>query len=129
MEFALNLVWAMLALVCAGQWVRHARRNGVSPRVQAVALLMLIVILLPVISVTDDLQAVQNPAELDCCARRHHAAFCPHSVSPAVATLPLPVMAELFFGFARAAAPDRTSVPLVRIPALASIQNRPPPTA
>jgi hypothetical protein len=127
MEFTLNLVWALLAVVCAGLWMRHARRNGVSPRVQTIALLMLIVIFLPVISVTDGLQTLQNPAELDCCARRHHAASNPHSIFPAVATLPPPMVAQLSFRFLRIAAPGHLPAPTIKIPALKSIQNRPPP--
>jgi hypothetical protein len=130
MELTLNLVWAMLALLFMGIWLRHASRNGTSTRMQAVALLMFIVILLPVISVTDDLQVLQNPAETtDSCARRNHAALCPHSIFPAVATLPPPVFAELSFGFLRFTAPSHLPVPLVKIPAMASIQNRPPPAA
>jgi hypothetical protein len=129
MELALNLVWALLAVVLVRLWLRHASRNGASTRMQAAALAMLIMILLPVISVTDDLQALQNPAELDCCARRHHATACPHSVFPAVATLPPPVFAGLSFGVFRLAAPTPLPAPLVEIPALASIQNRPPPVA
>jgi len=61
----------------------------------------LIVILFPVISVTDDLGAAQNPAELACCASRHHAALCTHSIFPADATLPPLVFAELSFGLLR----------------------------
>jgi hypothetical protein len=127
MELSLNLVWALLAVVLVRLWLLHASRNGVSTRTQFAALAMLIVILLPVISVTDDLQALQNPAELDCCARRHHAASFPHSVFPAVATLPPPVLAELSIGFLRFTAPSPVPAPQVKSPALASIQNRPPP--
>ncbi len=129
MEFILNLVWATLAVLCAGLWMRHARRGGVSPRIQAVALLVLLVILFPVISVTDDLQTLQNPAELDCCARRHHASSCQHSISSAVATLPPPEIAELPFGLMQIALADGLRARAVEIPALASIQNRPPPVA
>jgi hypothetical protein len=129
MELTLNLVWATLSVVCAGLWMGYARRNGVSTRVQAIALLLFIVILLPVISVTDDLQALQNPAELDCCARRHHAASCPHSIFPAVATLPPPMVAELSFDSLRTGVPDHLFAVAVNNPALASIQNRPPPAA
>jgi hypothetical protein len=130
MELTLNLVWAMLALFFMGLWLRHAPRNGSTTRMQAVALLMFIVILLPVISVTDDLQMAQNPAETtDCCARRNHAALCPHSIFPAVATLPPPVFAELSFGYLRFSAPSHIHIPPVKIPAMASIQNRPPPAA
>jgi hypothetical protein len=127
MELALNLVWVMLAALCAGLWMRHARRKGVSPQVQVVALLMLLVILLPVISVTDDLQSLQNPAELDCCARRYHAASCLRSFSTVVAALPPQAMAGLFIGFLRIAVPSYSQLSNVKIPAMASVQNRPPP--
>lgn len=129
MELFLNFVWMLAAILFVGLWLRLARRRGATPRVQAVALLMLIVILLPVISVTDDLLALRNPAELDCCARRHHAAFCPHSILPAVAAPPPQALAELSIGFSHFAAPGCPPLPLVKIPALASIQNRPPPSA
>jgi hypothetical protein len=129
MELALNLVWALLTVVFVRFWWLDAPRNGASKRAQAVALLVLIVIFFPVISVTDDLGAIQNPAVLDWCARRNHAAACPHAILPAVATLPPPVFAGLSFVFSRLAAPSRVSAPLVKIPALASIQNRPPPAA
>lgn len=129
MEFILNLVWAMLAVVCSGLWMRHAHRSGIRPQVQAIALLMVLVILLPVISVTDDLQTLQFPAELDCCARRPHAALCPHSNYTVVATAPPPVMAELSFGILNSVVPELPSTIAVKIPALASIQNRPPPVA
>lgn len=129
MEIILNLVWALLALLFMGLWLRHAPRNGASTRMQAVALLMTIVIFFPVISVTDDLQALQNPAELDCCARRHHAVSSPRSIPPASAALPAPVFAGVSLSFLRSAAPCRVPAPLVENPALASIQNRPPPAA
>ena len=129
MELILNLAWVMLAVVCAGLWVHHARHNGVSPRVQAIALLMLVVILLPVISVTDDLQALQNPAELDCCARRHHAASSPHTIFHAIAALPPVMIAEPSFSFLCKIVPGGSPPPTVKNPALTSIQNRPPPVA
>ncbi|MGA3370539.1 MAG: hypothetical protein ABSC48_02140 [Terracidiphilus sp.] len=129
MELALNLVWALLAFVLVRLWLRHEHGERATMRTQAAALAMLIVILLPVISVTDDLQALQNPAELDCCARRNHAVSCPHSPFPPAATPPPPVLAELSFGFLSFAASRPAPAPLVETPALASIQNRPPPAA
>jgi hypothetical protein len=90
MELALNLVRALLAVVLLSLWLRHGHGETASGRAQVAALAMLIVVLLPQISVTDDLQTLQNPAELDCCARRHHADSCPPSVLPPVATLPPP---------------------------------------
>jgi hypothetical protein len=129
MELILNFAWMMLALTGAGLWMRHARRNGVTPRMQAVALLMLMVVLLPVISVTDDLQALQNPAELDCCARRHHAGTALQPIFPVVAALPSMAVAEASFSFLCRISPGGSSHRAVRNPALASIQNRPPPSA
>lgn len=129
MEITLNLVWALLATLMFWLWMRHAPCECLSRRTQLVALVVVILVLLPVISMTDDLQALQNPAEVDCCARRQHTVSCPHCIFPAVATLPPPVFAELSFGFLRMAAPGHLPAPKVKIPALASIQNRPPPAA
>jgi hypothetical protein len=112
-------------------WMCHAPCQGIR-RTQLVALAVVIVILFPVISVTDDLQMAQNPSEADAyylCTRRDHVAVSQHSIFPAVATLPPPVFAELSFGFLRFAAPSHLADPLVKIPAMASIQNRPPPAA
>jgi hypothetical protein len=129
MELTLNLAWALLAVLLVRLWRRPALLSSASMRSQVVALLMLIVILFPVISVTDDLVAAQNPAELYCCARRHHAVSCSHSIFPVAAMLPPQAIAELSFGFIRFVAPCNCPAPLVKNPALASIQNRPPPVA
>jgi hypothetical protein len=128
MELTLNFVWALLATLMFWLWMRHALGEG-TRRAQLVALAVVILILFPVISVTDDLVAAQNPAELDCCARRYHAVSCFHSIFPAAATLPPPVFAELSFGLLRFSASGNRPAPLVKIPALSSIQNRPPPVA
>jgi hypothetical protein len=129
METLLNFVWVLLAVAGVRLWLCHAPCKGSSRRTQIAALAMLIVILFPVISVTDDLLTIQNPAELECCARRNHSASCPHFISPIVATLPPFVVAESSFGFLRLAASSSFPVPTVDNPALASIQNRPPPAA
>ena len=129
MELVLNLAWVLLAALMFWLWLQFAPRAGVDRRMQVVALALLILILFPVISVTDDLQAAQNPAETDSCQRRDHVVSSAHSVFPAVAALPLPVFAELSFGVLRTAAPGSLSAPLVDHPALAPIQNRPPPAA
>src|ERR1700691_531557 len=144
MELALNLAWVILAMLMFCVWPRFAARTGPKRRMperqmpnqrmkdrrmQFVALSMLILILFPVISVNDDLQPLQNPAEADCCLRRVHVVTNTHSIFPPVAALPVPVFAELSFGFVRLAAPSRLSAPVVDHPGLASIQNRPPPEA
>jgi hypothetical protein len=127
MEILLNSVWALVvsAIVCL--WVRLGERRNGDQRTSFIAMAMLIVILFPVISVSDDLWSIQNPAETDTCLRRDLLAACPHSIFPAVPALPEPALADLSVGF------ERLSM-LVRPPALAvdthitdGIENRPPP--
>ncbi len=133
MELTLNLAWIALAATMFCVWVRFALRTGPDRRIenrqaQFVALALLILIMFPVISVTDDLQAIQNPAETDSCLRRDHIVSNPHSIFPLVAAPPLPVFAELSFGVLRVAAPGSLPAPVFDHTALARIQNRPPPT-
>ena len=129
MELVLNLAWALSAVVFFCIWLRHSRHAGADRHTQLVALAVLILILFPVISVTDDLQAMQNPAEADCCLRRDHVVSNAHSIFPAVAAIPPPAFAELSFGFLQLAAPGSLPSPVAGRPALAPIQNRPPPVA
>jgi hypothetical protein len=129
MELALNLAWVLLTLAMAWFWLRFAPRDASSRRVQMVALAVLVIILLPAISMTDDLLAAQNPAEVDSCLRRDHEYFNPHSIHPAVATLPPLIFAGLSFGILRVSAPGVPPSPAIDSPALAAIQNRPPPAA
>lgn len=129
MELVLNLVWFVLASVMVCLWFRFAPREGPSRRLQFVALALLVFVLFPVISVTDDLQEALNPAETDCCQRRDHACVHPHVHLPVIAALHLPDFAALSLGTARLDLPGHFAAPAVEVPALASIQNRPPPTA
>jgi len=129
MELVLNLAWALLATVMVCAWLRFDGRTGVNRRLQLVALAVLLLILFPVVSVTDDLQAAQNPAEADCLVRRNHACVAQHSIFPHLSTPPMQIFAGLSFGVLRSSTPG---IPLVRVsdhPALAAIQNRPPPSA
>ena len=129
MELALNFAWALSSAVFFGVWLRHSRHIGADRCMQLVALAVLVLILFPVISVTDDLQAMQNPAEADCCLRRDQVVCNAHSIFPstvAVLQLDLP---ELSFAFVQLAAISNLPAPVVDHPALAPIQNRPPPVA
>ena len=129
MELILNLAWALSAVAILCIWLRYARLAGASRRTQMVALAVLILILFPVISVTDDLQAMQNPAETDSCLRRVHAVSSPHSILAAPGTLPPPVLAELSFGVLQVGMLGSRPTPAASHPALQPIQNRPPPLA
>jgi hypothetical protein len=130
MELTLNLGWALLALGMLWAWVRMAPQRTSDRRIQIVALAVVILILLPAISMTDDLVAAQNPAEIDCCARRNHDhAACPHSITPTAAAPPLPCFTGISLAFVGVAGPSNLPSPFVENPSLASIQNRPPPAA
>jgi hypothetical protein len=129
MELILNLGWVLLGALLFCLWLRFGSRTGTRRRTQFVALAVLVMVLFPVISMTDDVFAVQNPAEADSCLRRDHGFCAAHSIFPATAILPPPVLAELSFGFLRFVAPPNYSVPVVDHPGLKVIQNRPPPVA
>lgn len=128
MELALNLVWLLLAVFIVGQWVRYTPKEGAGRWTQIFALTMLILILFPVISVTDDLQAAQNPAEDESYLRRDHVTVRSQAIFSAVAALPPAVSADLSLCFQRLVMPFHFVIPAINNPALATIQNRPPPT-
>jgi hypothetical protein len=129
MELTLNLVWALLAAYLVQLWMVHARREGASRQTQLAALAMMLLILFPVISVTDDLLAAQNPAEVESSLRRDDGAMQAQPFFPAVAALPPAFFAAPDFGATGLAPRGFSETPAVRSPALQSIHNRPPPTA
>jgi hypothetical protein len=129
MELALNLGWALVAAWMLYAWLRIAPRTARERGAQFVALAVVILILLPAISMTDDLMAAQNPAEVDCCIRRDHGFASPHSIVPIMAALPLPAIRGIEFGFLQMSAPSLLSAPHVKPVARGAILNRPPPAA
>ena len=65
-----NLAWVAVTVALWGSWFvrrRHARTVSILPAIaaQLISLAALTAILLPVISITDDLQAANNPAEVE----------------------------------------------------------------
>jgi hypothetical protein len=129
MELTLNLGWGLLALWMFGAWLRTAPKSGRGRTAQLVALSVVILILLPAISMTDDLIAAQNPAEVDCCVRRDYDCFRAHVSVLTASAAPVPAYSGLTVGFVQLLTPNLLAAPLVQTPALASIQNRPPPSA
>jgi hypothetical protein len=129
-ELFLNLAGALVAIGMFGCWIGATRtaRMGSSRATQLVALALLILILFPVISVTDDLMAVQNPAETDSLQRRNlevsnlHAAILSAAIPLAAFRMPPPVVLTQRLSQALPA-------PLRIAPALTPIDDRPPPTA
>ncbi|MGA8530399.1 MAG: hypothetical protein WB622_11845 [Acidobacteriaceae bacterium] len=93
MEVLSNLAWIAVALTLWSMWLteRRRRRGGsLLPGlgVQLSALAVLTFILLPVISLSDDLQASRNPAEVErTCIRNDQHLLRPDAVPPVPAAL------------------------------------------
>ncbi len=134
MEILSNLIWITVALALWGLWLVRGRSARSTPRScgiagQLTALATLTLILLPVISVSDDLHAAQNPAEVErTCVRSDQHLIRPDAVQPAPAAL------AIFISFLLLASPRtiaflnppspavRGPVAHVRVPV-----SRPPP--
>lgn len=131
MEIALNLIWLLLAAIIVRLWFRHAPKDGVSRMTQIAALAMLILILFPVISVSDDLIAARNFAEDDIFVhlRRNSTVVTPHSIVPATFAVPASAPVGLSFVLLGLIALGFLQVRASSNPALISIENRPPPSA
>jgi hypothetical protein len=127
MELTLNLGWVLVAVWMLCAWLRVAPRAARERRAQFVALAVVILILLPAISMTDDLMAAQNPAEIDCSVRRDHGCLAPHSLVPVTTARPQPGFLAPESGFLQTRVPSLAAAPFVQNPSLNSIENRPPP--
>jgi hypothetical protein len=130
MELFFNLAWLAVAAVLVTLWLRDDSQGVGERRGQLIAMAVLIAILLPVISVSDDLQAIQNASEADNYLRRDHLVPTnPSPVQPMLAMI-LPAMsAGLGVGFLRFIAPSLLSVQEPNHPEISGIDNRPPPVA
>ncbi|MGO8932773.1 MAG: hypothetical protein ACLQDA_03605 [Terracidiphilus sp.] len=129
METILNLTWLILTFVLVRLWLLYAPQKGASRRMQIAALAMLIVVLFPVISVTDDLWSIQYPAETDTSLRRGYLASNLHSIFPAAAALPELTVADSGIACRRLEIPLQSPLIAIDNPGLDPIENRPPPAA
>lgn len=129
MEFFLNVAWLSLACLSVFLWLRYEKRTGAHRRLSLIALGVLLVILFPVISVTDDLWSMQNPAEADTCLRRSELASSGHSALSAPPVLPAFIVAEVVTENWILLAPARSPLPRSLNPARDPVENRPPPVA
>jgi hypothetical protein len=129
-EIFLNLAWVVLAISLVAAWLCAENPTGHDRRVQLIAIAVLIAILFPVISVSDDLMAIQNPAETDNCLRRDH--LTPgdtHPLPAAAATEPPVILTEVAFGFLQHLSPKQPALRVADPPTVVAIANRPPPAA
>jgi hypothetical protein len=92
-ELFLNIVWLSVSILLVIQCIRSIRRGHTKLSwSSAVALCLLLVLLFPVISMTDDLQAMTAAAEVEHVMRRHYDAPSLHmggNVLDAIALLAL----------------------------------------
>ena len=126
MEVFLNLAWTVLAVALVLLWLHLGCRVDQGRYSQIIAIAVLIAILFPVISVSDDLMAVQNPSETDNCQRRDHLVLGDvHLLQPAVVE-PFPVLTEVIIQYV---SPRELALGVDLRRAPIAIANRPPPTA
>jgi hypothetical protein len=129
MELLLNLGWMVLTALMYALWIYYGPRTGTRRQTQLVALALVVLILLPVISVTDDILMAQNAVETDCCQRKDHAHADPRATLHPDAAMLRPVLTEPLSGQSQIAELGSPIDLHVKVPPLDSIQNRPPPAA
>lgn len=128
MELILNALWAILAVIGLLSVLRSSGHSPARRRSQLFAIAMVLTILFPAISISDDLWAAQHPLEEDGWFRRHDQTAQPHTLAqehaPALLTSIFHAPGLAFLGHAplilRAA-----TFPLA--PALLVPSIRPPP--
>ena len=126
MESLLNSVWLLVVTAILCLWYRFGQRHRDGQRTSLIAMAMLVVTLFPVISVSDDLWSIQNPAEADTCHRRDLLAPS-HSLLPVFALPPEPIFAGLRGAFQRLNMAERPCIIALDSSILEGIENRPPP--
>jgi len=135
-EIFFNLLWLALSSLLLGLWLFNRGRSAdesvrSSAGIQFIALALLIVVLLPVVSLTDDLQACTMPAESEHLSRRGDfqavADFTLHAVSVVIAGLSSFDTTPNAHTFACLSLPAENETPSAGY--LRILGNRPPPAA
>ena len=130
MELALNLVWAATALAMLAAWLRMPKHEHASRMRQAMCLGVAVLLLLPVISLSDDLVAAQMTTELDVCVRRAHDG---HAHQPHLCTTACTLAYTAPFAFRAMRSEERISIPAARVEESRAFLHlpfsRPPPVA
>lgn len=127
MELFLNSVGALVAAVTVCLWLKFGQRTPEHRRLSLIGLVMLVAILFPVISVSDDLWSIQNPAETDTLQRRDHRDSGAHADLTLMTALPVEAGFQLPFESRRLDRSHWLRFPAIANPVLNSIDNRPPP--
>ena len=115
-------VAGLLCWLCTGGDSRRSRTS------QLVALAMLLLILFPVISVTDDIWAAHNPAEADTWLRRDELSGHHHTITPEFAVLPAAQILDVCIAYLGRASSVEEQVLIPRAQTRFALFTRPPPT-
>ncbi len=106
MELLLNLVWVATSILLIARWIWSIREGRTEfAWTKLLALALLLVLLFPVISMTDDLVAMSTPAEVEHMMRRGEASVALVAVGgllggfAAIALMVLSLGAPLFCTF------------------------------
>lgn len=129
MELVLNLVWVIVAVAGLVFWLRDDHPSRANRSTQLVVLAMLVLILFPIISVSDDLWAAQNPAEADSSFRRDELAGHLHTIAFPVAIVPHAEQVDFSLAVLGHLPPRDRIVPTPQAPARHILFSRPPPAA
>jgi bacteriorhodopsin len=129
LELFLNIAGALIALAMVCLWLRSTTGTSRDRRIQFVALVVLLLILFPTISMTDDLLAVQNSTETDVYVRLDHLYTSAQSFLPVAITMMVETVDEHRATSLHEAVPGTPPASLMNPPAMAPIENRPPPVA
>ncbi len=128
MELFLNLAWLLVAGALVYLWLEGGGRGNSHWRSQLIAIAVLIAVLFPVISMSDDLLAVQNTFEADNYLRRDHlVAPRGNPAQPALAMIAAVMFAGFALAFMRFATPSHVTIEEPQRSGITNICNRPPP--
>jgi hypothetical protein len=128
-EFSLNLAWAAMATAMFILWLRVRSSRQSNGGMQLAALTVCILILLPVISISDDLMTAQVPAETDTSLRWGQRALLCHTVPHHIPVLLHAPPAGLFSAPTDKLAAETSHMAFVFPQLSIRLLNRPPPAA
>jgi hypothetical protein len=128
MEIVLNVAWALCSLGLIWVWMRSSASNPIPRRTQVLALMMVVLLLLPVISLSDDLMAMQGLAETDTCLRRalHSCDTHPSTMAASFALPEQVVSALVMSGGSQEVLEDCSPTPPTAF-LMRALDSRPPP--
>jgi len=130
MEIVLNIAWLLCSLGLIWFWARSNRSGRIPRKTQMLALAMVVLLLLPVISLSDDLMAMQGPAEADTSMRKAlHTDEGHLQMPPTSFVLPELVFALLPLSGASQVAIQNASLAPAPPMLIRSLDRRPPPRA